>query len=183
MSNILQRLHPLHLTYLFADPHSNENNLDRLFAALSKIDSVDRKWMIGFVKEAVGTTEIDSDDDDDAKLDAFQKRCDELVDLGVADFFLAHGIILYVCNLLRTQGDPEFARANRDWISRAAAYFSERATTGEVPREFAEKTARMAEERINNSSADTQMFRNRYNQFCETVVRSLLPPQLHGDYA
>lgn len=183
---ILESFHPLHLTYVIADPHREENDLNNFFDALKTVDPLERRWMVGFASAAIGTKSVPElpteEEASDTELLYFRNRCADVLDSGVANFFLSYGIVTYICDLLRMQGDPQFAKANIKWLQGATEFFRQRAASGVVSQEIADKNSRMAEERINNCMADTQLMRDRYNLFCDKVVRRMLPqmPEIHS---
>jgi len=116
-----------------------------------------------------------AEEQSDKELLYFRNRCADILESGVANFFLSYGIVTYICNLLRMQGDPKFAKANIKWLQGAIEFFQQRAASGVVSQEVADSNSRMAEERINNCMADTELMRDRYNLFCDTVVQAMLP--------
>jgi hypothetical protein len=176
---IIEPFHPYHLLYLVADPHRDENDLNVFFEALAKVDSLERRWMIGFASSAIGTEAVpelaSEEDESDARLLRFRNRCADILNGGMENFFLAFGIVAYICNLLHAQSDPTQARANARWVLRAAEYFQQRAGSGRSDQCFADKVARMAEEQSNNAAANVKLSRDRYYLFCCTVVKAMLP--------
>ena len=176
---ILESFHPLHLRYVIANPLREENNLNNFFDALKTVDPLERRWMVGFASAAVGTKSIPElpsvEDESDTEVLYFRNRCADILGSGVANFFLSYGIVSYICNLLRMQGDPQFAKANIKWLQGFMEFFEQRSPSGVVSQGTADKMSRMAEERINNCMADTELMRDRYNLFCDKVVRIMLP--------
>jgi len=115
MSNpILETFHSLHLMYIIADAHREENDLNVFFDTLATVDPLERRWMTGFASAAVGAepvSDLSTDEEEsDAELRNFKVRCAEMVHSGIADFFLAYGIVTYICNLLRMQSDLPISR-------------------------------------------------------------------------
>jgi hypothetical protein len=96
-------LHPFHLLYVVADPHHERNDLHRLFEAMGELDPLDHRWMIGFAAPAIGSESVrdlpTEEQEAEATLLSFRKRCSEILDSGVADFFLTNAIVTYICNL------------------------------------------------------------------------------------
>ncbi len=176
----LGNLHPNHLLYVMLSPIRDENDLNIVFERLEQFETKDLKWMIGFVRAAIGVDwagDGDEDDDEQCKknLLRFRNRCAELINSGVENFFLTYAIVTFVCNYLRQQGDLSCTMQSNRWLSGAAKYFQERADAGEIPQDMADQQRRMVEERINNSTADTELMKERYDLFCEKVVGALLP--------
>lgn len=182
---LLEPLHPLHLMYVIADPHREEKDLRNFFTALREADPLHLRWMIGFASSGIGTGTVpdlpSEEEESSSALLAFQNRCQSILDSGLANFFLSYGIVTYICNHLRTQGDPDCAAASARWLTGAKEFFRECAAAGQVSKEFAEKSSRMVDERVNNSLADAELARDRYNLFCDKVVRRMLPAIQQAD--
>jgi hypothetical protein len=180
----VELLNPHHLRYLLTDPAQDRNDLTVFFDALARIDPLERRWMLGFVNPAIGTDTVpdgvSEEDAADAELTLLKARCTRLLDSGIADFFLAYSMIAYICNHLRSHGDADVARANVQWLQGAVEFFQDRQGTAEPSADSAARASRRAEEAINNQRADTELFRERYNLFCDTVVSAMLPPAAQG---
>ena len=99
-----------------------------------------------------------------------------LLNVGFKISRLAHMLVLYLLNVLRLQGDPDYARGQTKWFKDAIEFFQKRADDGETDSDTADSCSRMAEEAMNNKMANAELDRERYIMFCEKVVVHFLPP-------
>ena len=116
---------------MILSPLRDENDLNTFCDRLNEVETRDLKWMIGFVRAAIGVDpagNCDGDDDEQCRknLLRFRNRCVDLIDSGVANFILTYAIITFVCNYLRQRGDPNWSTQNNQWISGAAEFFKYR---------------------------------------------------------
>ena len=185
MENPLAIYHPFHLAFCFCDVLREENNLEILFDKLATIDALERLWILMYLPDFIGAksgiNSATDEENSDAILDSLKVRCGELLDAGMTDFFLAYSIVCCLCNQLCRQSDPDLADANKSRMRRAIGFFQSRAKAGITDQETADSCSRMAEETMNNSVANANLFRGRYHLFCNWVVRAMLPESLTRD--
>ncbi len=166
--------------YVAFPAHREENDIEAFFDALSTIDAMDRKRMIGFAAACLGCAsdyypDAADESNEDLQLRAMRRRCERLINNGVINFFLTYALVVYICGNLRQSGDAEFGKSVVQNLKGAPKFFQSLAEAGGISQEMADENARIAQERINNIAGDTNLNRDRYHFFCKTVVRRLLP--------
>ncbi len=103
-----------------------------------------------------------------------KERCYALVDQGLPDFFVTYAFVLGALNILRTWGDEACAEINADDMRDAVKFFEGRAAEGKLNQAELEQMTGMAHEVINNRKGNAALYRDRYNTFCDVVVRKLV---------
>ena len=172
-------LHETHINYLLADVAADTNRIETLFAALDSFDVLERRWFIGMTSFAMGTQadpEFPTEEENEqARYDAFKERCIELMNSGIAEFMVVYAYVAMTLNTLRRQGCDEFAKDNEQFLSGAVEHFKAKLDTDdEEGKKALNKNIMMAEEALVNQTANVELYRERYNQFCDLVVKQLL---------
>lgn len=173
-------LHQIHIFYVIASPMRPTNSIENLFAALESLDPLEVRHMIGLPMSLVGATYDDAlpteEDVAQSMIANFKDKCLALVKQGMPDFFVTYAVVLGVLNILRNWGDEVCAEDNSDRLRSAIPFFQARAAEGKLSREEMERMVGMAQEAINNRKGNAELYRERYNLFCDVVVRKLVGP-------
>jgi hypothetical protein len=171
-------LHQLHIFYVIADPMRPTNTLDNLFSALEGLDLLEVRHMIGLPLSLVGATyDLDLPTEEEvaqSMLTNFKEKCYALTEQGLPDFFVTYAVVLGILNILRTWGDEVCGEINADNLKRAIPFFQARAAEGKLSKKELEHMVGMTEEAINNRRGNVELNRERYNQFCDVVVKTLV---------
>ena len=94
---------------------------------------------------------------------------------GVFEPFLVHAAVTYTLAYLRECGDKACLDAVVHKSQSALKVLHRRIAEGTLLAEVGESMIGELEERINNLHADVELARQRYERFCEAVVRHMLP--------
>ena len=169
-----------HIQYVTLAPHPDRNSLDDLFRLLDGLDVFERDrmlaWMyLAFLEAPVtqGTAETE-EERLELRYNKFEEKFRHAA-IGVFEPFLVHAALTYTLAYLRECGD----RASLDTVlhkSQAALkVLHGRIAEGTLLRKAGEAMIANLEEHINNLHAEVELARQRYETFCDKVVRHMLP--------
>lgn len=173
-----------HLRFLFKNSFFlGPDILDRLFSLLDTLDLFDRQRMLwGWVYGAIGSSRSDEMDMEEeaveAAYSAFKEKCRELNRQGVTDYFLVQSVVSFaLVNLFESAKgwlDERLSEADK------AMLYHSRLRLTEINPKYGEEFLSRVEEQLTNRAADTRLARERYQMFCDRVVKELLelPPDL-----
>ena len=169
-----------HIQYVTLAPHPDRNSLDNLFRLLDHLDVLERDRMLAWMYLAFleapatqGTAETEEQ--------RFERRYNKFEEkfrhtaIGVFEPFLVHGAVTYTLACLRECGDRECLDALIHKSQAALAVLHRRIAEGTLLPEAGESMIGNLEEHINNLHADVELARQRYETFCEKVVKEMLP--------
>ncbi len=169
----------LHIQYVTLAPHPDRNSLDDLFRLLDSLDVFERDrmltWMyLAFLEAPVmaGTAETEEE--------RLQLRYNKFEDkfrhaaMGVFEPFLVHAAVTYTLAYLRECSDKACLDAVLYKSQSALNLLHRRIAEGTLLPEVGEPMIGSLEECINNLYADVALARQRYERFCEQVVRRML---------
>ncbi len=169
-----------HIQYVSLAPHPDRNGLDDLFRLLDNLDVFERDrmltWMYLAFLEAPVTQETAETEEERLELrySTFEQKFRHAA-IGMFEPFLVHAAVTYTLAYLRECGD----RASLDTVlhkSQAALkVLHRRIAEGTLLPEAGESMMGNFEEHINNLHADVELARQRYERFCEKVVKKMLP--------
>ena len=91
------------------------------------------------------------------------------------DPFLVHAAVTYTLAYLRECGDKACLDAVLHKLQSALKVLRRRMAKGTLLPEVGEAMSGNVEEHINNLHADVELARQRYETFCEKVVKHMLP--------
>ena len=95
--------------------------------------------------------------------------------IGVFEPFLVHAVVTYTLAYLRECGDRACLDAVLHKSQSALKVLHRRIAEGTLLPEAGEAMIGNLEEHINNLHADVELARQRYEKFCEKVVKQMLP--------
>ena len=95
--------------------------------------------------------------------------------IGVFEPFLVHAAVTYTLAYLRECGDKACLDAVLHKSQSALKVLHRRIAEGTLLPEAGESMMGNFEEHINNLHADVELARQRYERFCEKVVKKMLP--------
>lgn len=169
-----------HVQYVTLAPHPDRNSLEDLFRLLDGLDVFERDrmltWMYLAFLEAPASQEMAETEEERLELryDKFEQKFRHATS-GLFEPFLVHATVTYTLAYLRECGD----RASLDTVlhkSQAALkVLHRRIAEGTLLPEVGEAMIGNLEEHINNLHAEVELARQRYEMFCEKVVRHMLP--------
>ena len=169
-----------HIQYVTLAPHPDRNSLDNLFRLLDHLDVLERDRMLAWMYLAFleppatqGTAETEEQ--------RFERRFNKFEEtfrhtaIGVFEPFLVHGVVTYTLAYLRECGDRACLDSVIHKSQAALAVLHRRIAEGTLLPEAGESMIGNLEEHINNLHADVELARQRYETFCEKVVKEMLP--------
>lgn len=169
-----------HLQYVTLAPHPDRNSLDDLFRLLDSLEVFERDrmltWMyLAFLEAPAtpGTTEREEE-----RLELRYNKFEEKfrhAGIGVFEPFLVHAAVTYTLAYLRECGDRACLDAVVHKSQSALNVLHRRIAAGTLSPEVGEAMIGNLEEHINNLHSDVELARQRYERFCEKVVKKMLP--------
>jgi hypothetical protein len=169
-----------HIQYVTLAPHPDRNNLDDLFRLLDSLDVFERDrmltWMYLVFLEAPlrpGTAETE-EERLELRYNKFEEKFRHAA-VGVFEPFLVHAAITYTLAYLRECGDRACLDAVYQKCQSKVKLLRKRIAKGTLLPDAGESLIGSVEEHINNLRADVELARQRYDTFCEKVVKELLP--------
>jgi len=169
-----------HIQYVTLPPHPDRNTPDNLFQLLDGLDVFERDrmlvWMyLAFLEppETHGTAETEEE-----KLELRYSRFEEKfrhAAIGLFEPFLVHATVSYALACLRESGDKAGLDALFHKCQSALKLLRRRIEGGTLLPDAGESMIRNLAEHINNLPAEVELARQRYETFCEKVVKELLP--------
>jgi hypothetical protein len=169
-----------HIQYVTLAPHPDRNSLDDLFRQLDSLDVFERDrmltWMYLAFLEPPATQETAETEEEKLELryNKFEQKFRHTA-IGVFEPFLVHAAVTYTLAYLRECGDKTCLEAVLHKSQSALNVLRRRIAEGTLLPEVGESMIGNLEEHINNLHADVELARQRYERFCEKVVKQMLP--------
>jgi hypothetical protein len=167
-----------HIQYVTLPPHPDRNSADDLFRLLDSLDVFERDrmltWMyIAFLEPSAtqGTAETE-EESLELRYNKFEQKFRHTA-IGVFEPFLVHAAVTYTLAYLRECGDKACLDAVLDKSQSALNVLHRRIAEGTLSPEVGESMIGNLEEHINNLDADVELARQRYERFCEKVVKQM----------
>jgi len=167
-----------HIQYVTLAPHPDRNSLDDLFGLLDGLDVFERDrmlaWMYLAFLEPPATRGTAEEERLELRYNKFEQKFRHTA-IGVFEPFLVHAAVTYTLAYLRECGDKACLDAVLHKSQSALKVLHRRIAEGTLLLEAGESMMGNLEEHINNLHADVELARQRYERFCEKVVRHMLP--------
>lgn len=169
-----------HIQYVTLAPHPDRNSLDDLFRWLDDLDVFERDrmltWMyLAFLEAPAGQAATETEEERlELRYSKFQETFRHTA-TGVFGPFLVHAAVTYTLAYLRECGDKACLESVIRKSQSALKVLHRRIAEGTLSPEAGEAMIGSLEEHINNLSADVELARQRYERFCEQVVKRMLP--------
>lgn len=169
-----------HIQYVTLAPHPERSSLDDLFRLLDSLDVFERDRMLAWMylafleapaKQGAAETE---EERLELRYSQFAAKFRHTA-IGVFEPFLVHAAVTYTLAYLRECGDKACLSAVLQKSHSALTVLHRRIAGGTLLPEVGEAMIGNLEEHINNLHADVELARQRYEQFCEKVVKHMLP--------
>ena len=169
-----------HIQYVTLAPHPDRNNLDNLFQLLDGLDVLERDrmlaWMYLAFLEPPTTQETAETEEErfEVRYNKFEEKFRQTAK-GVFEPFLVHAAVTYTLAYLRECSDKACLDAILHKSKSALQVLHRRIAEGTLLPETGKAMIGNLEEHINNLHADVELARQRYEKFCEKVVKNMLP--------
>ncbi len=168
-----------HIQYVTLPPDPDRNSPDDLFRLLDGLDVFERDRMLAWMYLALleAPTRPDAATEEERlelrynKFEQKFRRCA----IGVFEPFLVHAAMTYTLACLRECGDKTSLDAARQKSQSALKAILRRVAAGTLSPEVGASMVGNLEEHINNLQADVELAHQRYDTFCEKVVKKMLP--------
>jgi hypothetical protein len=167
-----------HIQYVTLAPHPDKNSLDDLFRLLDSLDVFERDRMLAWMYLAFLEAPVKQEMAEEEKLEIRYNKFEEKfrhAAIGVFEPFIVHAAVTYTLAYLRECGDKVCLDAVFHKMQSALKVLNRRIAAGTLSPEVGEAMIGNLEEHINNLHADVELARQRYERFCETVVKHMLP--------
>jgi len=164
-------INPLHMQ--FALSHLSHNaTVEAFLTLLDDLDELDRDRLLGLPAFAMGVRNPKKARTEDEKVraryDNFKGACRKFPSL---DQFTIYAVVMHVLNVHRNWSDYHERQRSIEWQKSFIPFAKDR---GNLSTEEIEDIQRRIEEQAVNQKGDVELARQRYNLFCEKVVRPLL---------
>ena len=169
-----------HIQYVTLAPHPDRNGLDDLFRLLDSLDVFERDrmlaWMyLAFLEPSTPQRTAETEEERlESRYNKFQHKFRHTA-VGVFEPFLVHAAVTYTLAYLRECGDKACLDAVLHKSQSALNVLRRRIADGTLLPEVGESMIGSLEEHINNLHADVELAGQRYERFCEKVVKHILP--------
>ena len=169
-----------HIQYVTLAPHPDRNSLDNLFELLDGLDVLERDKMLAWMYLAFlappATQETAETDEErsERRYNKFEEKFRHTA-IGVFEPFLVHAAVTYTLAYLRECSDKACLDAILHKSQSALQVLHRRIAEETLSPEVGEAMIGHLEEHINNLHADVELARQRYEGFCEKVVKKMLP--------
>jgi len=169
-----------HIQYVTLPPHPDRNSPDDLFRLLDSLDVFERDrmlaWMyLAFLEAPAAQTTAETEEERlELRYTKFEQKFRHAA-IGVFEPFLVHAAVTYTLAYLRECGDKACLDAVLHKLQSALKVLHRRMAKGTLLPEVGEAMSGNVEEHINNLHADVELARQRYEKFCEKVVKHMLP--------
>jgi hypothetical protein len=169
-----------HIQYVTLAPHPDRNSLNDLFQLLDSLDVFERDrmltWMyLAFLEPPAKQETAETEEERlELRYNKFEEKFRHAA-IGVFEPFLVHAIVSYTLTYLRECGDKASLEALLHKCQLALNMLRKRIENGTLLPEAGESMIRNLEEHFNNLPAEVELARQRYETFCEKVVKELLP--------
>ena len=169
-----------HIQYVTLAPHPDRNSLDDLFRRLDNLDVFERDRMLTWMYLAFleGPVRQKAEETEEERLELRYNKFEEKfrhTAIGVFEPFLVHAAVTYTLAYLRECGDKACLDAVFHKSQSALNVLHRRIAKGTLLPEAGAAMIGSLEEHINNLRADVELTRQRYEKFCEKVVKKMLP--------
>lgn len=171
-----------HVQYVTLAPHPDRNSLDHLFELLDSLDVFERDrmltWMyLAFLEAPARPGTVETEEERlEFRYNKFEEKFRHTA-IGVFEPFLVHAVVTYTLAYLRECGDRACLDAVLHKLQSALKVLKHRIAEETLLPDVGESMIGNLEEQINNLHADVELARQRYERFCDKVVKQLLP---HG---
>ncbi len=166
-----------HIQYVTQAPHPDRNSLDDLFRLLDSLDVFERDrmlaWMYLAFLEPPATQGTAEEERLELRYNKFEQKFRHAA-IGVFEPFLVHAAVTYTLAYLRECGDKASLDTVLHKSQSALNVLHRRIAEGTLLPEVGEAMIGNLEEHINNLHADVELARQRYERFCEKVVKEML---------
>jgi len=167
-----------HIQYVTLAPHPDRNSLDDLFGLLDGLDVFERDrmlaWMYLAFLEPPATRGTAEEERLELRYNKFERKFRQAA-IGVFEPFLVHAAVTYTLAYLRECGDKASLETVHHKSQSALKLLHRRVAEGTLSPEVGEAMIGNLEEHINNLYSDVELARQRYEMFCEKVVKRMLP--------
>jgi len=167
-----------HIQYVTVAPHPDRNRLDDLFRLLDGLDVFERDrmlaWMYLAFLEPPATQATAEEEKLELRYNKFERKFRHAA-MGVFEPFLVHAAVTYTLAYLRECGDKACLDDVLHKSQSALNVLHRRIAEGTLSPEVGESMIGNLEEHINNLYSDVELARQRYEMFCEKVVKKMLP--------
>jgi hypothetical protein len=169
-----------HIQYVTLVPHPDRNSLDNLFQLLDGLDVLERDrmlaWMyLAFLEPPATQETVESEEERfELRFGKFEETFRHAA-IGVFEPFLVHAAVTYTLAYLRECSDKACLDAVLHKSQSALQVLHGRIAEGTLLPEAGEAMIGNLEEHINNLHSDVELARQRYEKFCEKVVKNMLP--------
>lgn len=169
-----------HIQYVTLPPHPDRNSPEELFRLLDRLDVFERDrmltWMyLAFLEAPVTQATAETEEERlELRYNKFEEKFRQAA-MGVFEPFLVHAALTYTLAYLRECGDNACLDAVLHKSQSALRVLRRRIADGTLPPEAGDAMIGNLEEHINNLHADVELARQRYERFCEKVVKHMLP--------
>ena len=167
-----------HIQYVTLPPHPDRNSADDLFRLLDSLDVFERDrmltWMyLAFLEAPVtqGTAETE-EERLELRYNKFEQKFRHAA-IGMFEPFLVHAAVTHTLAYLRECGDTACLDAVLDKSRSTLNVLRRRIAEGTLSPAVGESMIGNLEEHINNMHADVELARQRYERFCEKVVKQM----------
>ena len=168
-----------HIQYVTLPPHPDKNSPDSLFRLLDRLDVFERdrmlEWMyLAFLEPpATQSTAATEEERLELRYNKFEQKFRDAA-VGVFEPFLVHAAVTYTLAYLRECGDKACSNAVLHKMQSALKVLNRRIAEGALLPDVGKAMIGNLEEHINNLHADVELARQRYETFCEKVVKEML---------
>jgi hypothetical protein len=169
-----------HIQYVTLAPHPDRNSLDDLFRQLDSLDVFERDrmltWMyLAFLEAPARQGTFETEEERlELRYNKFEEKFRHAA-IGVFEPFLVHAAVTHTLAYLRECGDKACLDAVFQKCQSKVKLLRKRIAEGTLSRDAGESLIGSVEEHINNLYADVELARQRYEMFCEQVVKRMLP--------
>ena len=169
-----------HIQYVTLAPHPDRNSLDNLFELLDGLDVLERDrmlaWMYLAFLEPPTMQEMAETDEErfGVRYNKFEEKFRHTAK-GVFEPFLVHAALTYTLAYLRECSNKACLDAVIHKSQAALTVLHRQIAEETLSPEVGEAMVGHLEEHINNLHADVELARQRYEKFCEKVVKHMLP--------
>jgi len=169
-----------HIQYVPLPPPPDRNSPDDLFRLLDGLNVFERDrmltWMYLAFLEAPATQAAGETEEERLELryNKFEQKFRHTA-IGVFEPFLVHAAVTYTLAYLRECSDKACLDGVLHKSQSALNVLRRRIAGGTLLPEVGEAMIGNLEEHINNLHADVELARQRYERFCEKVVKHMLP--------
>jgi hypothetical protein len=169
-----------HIQYVTLAPHPDRSSFDDLFRLLESLDVFERDrmltWMyLAFLEGPAKQVAAETEEERlERRYNKFEHKFRHAA-VGVFEPFLVHAAVTYTLAYLRECGDKTCLDAAFHKMQSALKVLNRCIEEGTLLPEVGKAMIGKLEEHINNLHSDVELARQRYEMFCEKVVKRMLP--------